>query len=137
MSTFWAGRRVMVTGGAGFLGTAVVRQPRESGATEVFIPKVEDYDLCKLADIDRALADGRPDLIIHLAALLGGIGANETNARYGLAKKMLLVQCQAYRDQYGFNDDRTPILRAAPSCTTRTFEDVDAHRSVCMTNPGR
>jgi GDP-L-fucose synthase len=159
--SFWAARRVMVTGGAGFLGTALVRQLREAGAREIFIPKVEDYDLRKLADIDRALADGRPELVIHLAAVVGGIGANrenpgrffydnaimgiqlieqsrlagvaklialgtvcaypkftpvpfheddlwngypeETNAPYGLAKKMLLVQCQAYRDQYGFN----------------------------------
>jgi GDP-L-fucose synthase len=125
------------------------------------VPLVEDYDLRKLSDIDRALADGKPDLIIHLAAIVGGIGANrenpgrffydnsimgiqlieqarqtgvakfvvigtvcaypkftpvpfheedlwngypeETNAPYGLAKKMLLVQAQAYRDQYGFN----------------------------------
>jgi len=161
MSAFWDRRRVMVTGGAGFLGTALVRQLREAGATEIFIPKAVDYDLRKLADIDRALADGRPDLVIHLAAVVGGIGANranpgrffydnaimgiqlieqarlagvakfvalgtvcaypkftpvpfheddlwngypeETNAPYGLAKKMLLVQCQAYRDQYGFN----------------------------------
>jgi len=161
MSAFWEGRRVMVTGGAGFLGSAVVRRLHEVGATEIFVPKVEDYDLRKLADIDRALADGRPDLVIHLAAVVGGIGANrenpgrffydnaimgielmeqsrtggvakfvaigtvcsypkftpvpfreedlwngypeETNAPYGLAKKMLLVQAQAYRDQYGFN----------------------------------
>ncbi len=161
MSTYWDGRRVMVTGGAGFLGSAVVRHLREAGATEIFVPLVEDYDLRKLSDIDRALADGKPDLIIHLAAIVGGIGANrenpgrffydnsimgiqlieqarqtgvgkfvvigtvcaypkftpvpfheedlwngypeETNAPYGLAKKMLLVQAQAYRDQYGFN----------------------------------
>ena len=161
MSTFWDGRRVMVTGGAGFLGSAVTRRLREAGATEIFVPKAEDYDLRKLADIDRALTDARPDLVIHLAAVVGGIGANrenpgrffydnaimgiqlieqarlagvaklltvgtvcaypkftpvpfreddiwngypeETNAPYGLAKKMLLVQSQAYRDQYGFN----------------------------------
>jgi len=158
---FWDGRRVMVTGGAGFLGSAVVRRLREAGAVEIFVPRAEDYDLRTRADIDRALADARPDLVIHLAAVVGGIGANrvnpgrffydnaimgiqlieqarqagvgkfvaigtvcaypkftpvpfheddlwngypeETNAPYGLAKKMLLVQCQAYRDQYGFN----------------------------------
>ena len=161
MSEFWDGRRVMVTGGAGFLGSAVVRQLRNSGATEIFVPRSHDYDLRKGADIERALADGRPDMVIHLAAVVGGIGANrenpgrffydnaimgvqlmelartggaskfvaigtvcsypkftpipfredelwngypeETNAPYGQAKKMLLVQGQAYRDQYGFN----------------------------------
>src|ERR1035437_4667791 len=79
MSTFWEGRKVMVTGGAGFLGAAVVRRLHESGAVEVFVPKAEDYDLRKLTDIDRALADSRPDLVIHLAAVVGGIGANREN----------------------------------------------------------
>jgi GDP-L-fucose synthase len=161
MSGYWDGRRVTVTGGAGFLGSAVVRRLHEAGASEIFVPRSVQYDLRKAPDIERALADGRPDLIIHLAAVVGGIGANrespgrffydnaimgielmeqariagvdkfvaigtvcaypkltpvpfreedlwngypeETNAPYGLAKKMLLVQAQAYRDQYGFN----------------------------------
>jgi GDP-L-fucose synthase len=158
---FWPGRRVMVTGGGGFLGKAVVGRLEASGATDVFVPRSRDYDLRRRDDIARALVDGRPDLVIHLAAVVGGIGANrdnpgrffyenavmgielmeqarlagvakfvqigtvcsypkftpvpfheddlwngypeETNAPYGLAKKMLLVQGQAYRQQYGFN----------------------------------
>lgn len=161
MTIFWASRRVMVTGGGGFLGQAVVRRLMESGATDVFVPRSRQYDLRTREGIDRALADARPDLVIHLAAVVGGIGANrenpgrffyenaimgielmeqarrarvekfvqigtvcsypkltpvpfheddlwngfpeETNAPYGLAKKMLLVQGQAYRQQYGFN----------------------------------
>jgi GDP-L-fucose synthase len=161
MSEFWTDRRVMVTGGAGFVGSAVVRRLHEVGANAVFVPHAEEYDLRTRDGIDRALTDGRPDLIIHLAAVVGGIGANrespgrffydnaimgiqlmeqarlsgvakfvgigtvcsypkltpvpfreddlwngypeETNAPYGLAKKMLLVQGQAYRQQYGFN----------------------------------
>jgi GDP-L-fucose synthase len=161
MSSFWRGRRVMVTGGGGFLGTAVVRRLEASGADQIFVPRSKDYDLRTRDDIDRAIADGRADLVIHLAAVVGGIGANrenpgrffyenaimgielmeqarlagvgkfvqigtvcsypkftpvpfreddlwngypeETNAPYGLAKKMLLVQGQAYRQQYGFN----------------------------------
>jgi len=160
VSGFWTGRRVMVTGGGGFLGTAVVRRLQQVGATDIFVPRSRDYDLRRRDGIDRALADGRPDLVIHLAAVVGGIGANrenpgrffyenaimgielmersrsagvgkfvqigtvcsypkftpvpfreddlwngypeETNAPYGLAKKMLLVQGQAYRQQYGF-----------------------------------
>jgi GDP-L-fucose synthase len=152
---------VMVTGGHGFLGSGVVARLRGAGVTEVFVPRSRDYDLRTRDGISRALADGKPDLIIHLAAVVGGIGANrenpgrffyenaimgielmeqarlagvakfvgvgtvcsypkfspvpfheddlwngypeETNAPYGLAKKMLLVQGQAYRDQYGFN----------------------------------
>jgi len=155
------GRRVMVTGGGGFLGQAVVDRVRRAGATDVFVPRSADYDLRRRSEIERALADGRPDVVIHLAAVVGGIGANrenpgrffyenaimgielieasrlagvdkfvtigtvcaypkftpvpfheddiwdgypeETNAPYGLAKKMLLVQGQAYRAQYGMN----------------------------------
>jgi len=161
MTDFWTSRRVMVTGGSGFLGSAVVERLRRAGATEVFVPRSGEYDLRTRDGIARALADGKPSLIIHLAAVVGGIGANrenpgrffyenaimgielmeqarlagvdkfvgvgtvceypkhtpvpfheddlwngypeETNAPYGLAKKMLLVQGQAYRAQYGFN----------------------------------
>jgi GDP-L-fucose synthase len=157
----WVSRRVTVTGGGGFLGKAVVARLRDAGAEEIFVPRSRDYDLRKIEDIGRALDDGQPDLIIHLAAVVGGIGANrenpgrffyenaimgiqlleqarlagvakfvtvgtvcsypkftplpfhedalwdgypeETNAPYGLAKKMLLVQGQAYRQQYGMN----------------------------------
>jgi GDP-L-fucose synthase len=158
---FWASRRVCVTGGAGFLGSFVTEKLRQKGAAEIFVPHLEQYNLVKLDDIQRLLDDAQPDLIIHLAALAGGIGANrarpadffyinlmmgvqlmhaawergvekfvaigticaypkftplpfkeenlwngypeETNAPYGLAKKMLLVQAQAYREQYGYN----------------------------------
>jgi len=158
---FWQSKRVCVTGGAGFLGRVVVRKLYERGVTDVFIPQIEDYNLVELNDINRMLADAKADLIIHLAAQVGGIGANkehpaeffynnlimgvqlmhrawetgvqkfvaigticaypkftpvpfkeenlwdgypeETNAPYGLAKKMLLVQAQSYRQQYGYN----------------------------------
>jgi GDP-L-fucose synthase len=158
---FWENRRVCVTGGAGFLGSFVVDKLKERGAKDIFIPRIEDYDLVNLEDIKRLIDDAKPDVIIHLAAKVGGIGANrehpadffydnlmmgvqlidqayqkgvekfvaigticaypkftpvpfkeenlwegypeETNAPYGLAKKMLLVQSQAYRDQYGYN----------------------------------
>ena len=161
MPDFWPGRRVMVTGGGGFLGQAIVRRLQVGGADSIFVPRSRDYDLRTRVGIDRALADGRPQLIIHAAAVVGGIGANlenpgrffyenaimgiqlmeqarvagvekfvtigtvcaypkftpvpfkeddlwngypeETNAPYGLAKRMLLVQGQAYRQQYGFN----------------------------------
>jgi GDP-L-fucose synthase len=160
-SAFWSGRRVCVTGGAGFLGSFVQQRLRERGAKDLFIPRYPEYDLVKQADVLRMLDDARPDLIIHLAAHVGGIGANrehpaeffydnlmmgvqlmheawkrgvakfvaigtvcaypkftpvpfkeddlwigypeETNAPYGLAKKMLLVMSQAYRQQYDFN----------------------------------
>lgn len=160
-NNFWGSRRVCITGGAGFLGSYITEKLRQRGAADVFIPHIEDYDLVKPGDIQRMYDDAQPDLVIHLAALAGGIGANrarpadffyinlmmgvqlmheawmrgvekfvaigticaypkftplpfkeenlwsgypeETNAPYGLAKKMLLVQAQAYREQYDFN----------------------------------
>jgi GDP-L-fucose synthase len=154
-------RRVMVTGGSGFLGRRVVARLREIGCTEISVPRSAEYDLVRAEGVQRALGDFRPEVVIHLAAVVGGIGANrenpgrffydnlmmgaqlmeqarlagveklvavgticsypkftpipfreedlwngypeETNAPYGLAKKMLLVQAQAYREQYGFN----------------------------------
>ena len=79
MNGFWPGRRVMVTGGAGFLGQAVIRRLEASGADRIFIPRSPDYDLRTREGIDRALADGRPQLVIHLAAVVGVIGANREN----------------------------------------------------------
>ena len=157
----WTGKRVMVTGGAGFLGSWVVQSLRQRGCQHVFVPRSKEYDLRRHEDICRAITDAAPDIIVHLAARVGGIGANqahpaeyfydnlmmgvpllheawragvdkfvaigtvcaypkftpipfqeddlwngypeETNAPYGLAKKMLLVQTQTYRQQYGFN----------------------------------
>lgn len=76
MDAFWPDRRVLVTGGNGFLGSAVVRALHSRGAREVIAPTSSDYDLCQADAADRMLADHRPDLVIHLAARVGGIGAN-------------------------------------------------------------
>jgi GDP-L-fucose synthase len=161
MDTFWADKRVLVSGGAGFLGSYVVKRLQDRGCRNVFVPRSRTYDLRSLDAVKRLCQDARPDLVIHLAAVVGGIGANrahpasffydnlmmgaqlldqayrqgvakfvgigtvcaypkfapipfredtlwdgypeETNAPYGLAKKMLLVQSQAYRQEYGFN----------------------------------
>jgi GDP-L-fucose synthase len=153
-------KKVVVTGGAGFLGRFLVQKLRDAGA-EVFVPRSKDYDLVRNEHVIRLLEDARPEMVIHLAAVVGGIGHNqknpgrffydhlmmgvqlieqsrlhdvkkfvatgtvcaypkftpvpfkeddiwngypeETNAPYGLAKKMMLVQSQSYREQYGFN----------------------------------
>jgi GDP-L-fucose synthase len=154
-------KRIMVTGGSGFLGQHVLQTLQRRGCTEIVVPRRSLYDLTREANVERLYADAKPEVVVHLAAVVGGIGANranpgrflyenlvmgtvlmeyarrtevekfvcigticsypkftpvpfreehlwngypeETNAPYGLAKKMLLVQGQAYREQYGFN----------------------------------
>jgi GDP-L-fucose synthase len=158
---FWQNFRVVVSGGNGFLGSFVVERLRSAGCRSIFVPRSRDYDLRDAAHVHRLFHDAKPDIFIHLAAVVGGIAANrvnpglffyenaimgiqtievarlvgiakfvcagticsypkftpvpfreesfwdgypeETNAPYGLAKKMLLVQLQAYRQQYGMN----------------------------------
>ncbi len=161
MPVTWPTERVLVTGGAGFLGSFVVEELRRRGAREIFTPRSKDYDLVELPAVRALYRDTQPTLVIHLAAKVGGIGANrdnpgkffydnlmmgvqlievgrqvgleklvalgticaypkfcpvpfkeedlwngypeETNAPYGIAKKALLVQSEAYRQQYGMN----------------------------------
>jgi GDP-L-fucose synthase len=161
MTRFFEDQSIVVTGGAGFLGSEVVRQLEAAGCRRIVVPRSREYDLAREQDIRRLLDHAKPDLILHLAAVVGGIGANqvhpgeffyknlimgtqliemsrqykvpkfvaigticsypkftpvpfreedlwngypeETNAAYGLAKKMMLVQSQSYRQEYGFN----------------------------------
>lgn len=158
---FFGDKRILLTGGSGFLGSHIAKKLKTRGCNNIFIPTYPEYDLTKIESIKRAYRDSNPDIVIHLAAKVGGIGANmakpaeffydnlimgiqlmeearqfgvekfvalgticcypkytpvpfkekdlwngypeETNAPYGLAKKMLLVQAQSYQKQYGFN----------------------------------
>ena len=96
---FWKNRRVCVTGGAGFLGSFVTQKLREQGAEEIYIPHFEEYDLVKMDDINKMLDVAKPDIIIHLAAHVGGIGANrEHPAEFFYDNLMMGVQLmhQAY-----------------------------------------
>jgi GDP-L-fucose synthase len=79
MAGFWTDKRVVVTGGAGFLGSFICERLRAMGAREVFVPKIEDYDLTDVVAVRKVYADARPDIVLHLAAEVGGIGANQAN----------------------------------------------------------
>ena len=198
MNNFFKDKRVVVTGGAGFLGQYVTERLRKRDCKYIGVPNIEGYDLVTLDDINRMYNDMTPDIVIHLAAVVGGIGANrehpgeffyknlmmgvqlieqarirniekfvaigticaypkftpvpfkeedlwngypeETNAPYGLAKKMLLVQSQAYRQEYGFNsifplpvnlygpgDNFNPVSsHVIPALIKKCFDAIDS-----------
>jgi len=203
-------RKVIVTGGAGFLGKFVIKKLKDRNCKDIFIPKIEEYDLRNLETIKKMYKDAEADVVIHLAAVVGGIGANrenpgsffydnlimgiqlmeqarltgiekfialgticaypkftpvpfkeedlwngypeETNAPYGLAKKMLLVQSQAYRQQYNFNsifllpvnlygpgDNFNPKSSHVIPALIKKFHDakIDNHNEVIVWGTGK
>jgi GDP-L-fucose synthase len=181
-SNYWTNRRVIVTGGAGFLGSYVIKRLMDVGCSSITVPRSAEYDLRDSAAIRRLYQEVNPDIVIHLAAVVGGIGANrdnpgkyfydnlimgvslieearqaniekfvalgticsypkftpvpfreddlwngypeETNAPYGLAKKMMLVQSQSYREQYDFNS-----IFLLPVNLFGPFDNFDLHSS--------
>ena len=89
---FWGTRRVLVTGGAGFLGSHLVGQLRKHGAGKIFVPRKVDYDLVNQEDVRRVLADSKPDIVVHLAAKAGGIGANRSKpAEFFYDNQMMVI----------------------------------------------
>jgi GDP-L-fucose synthase len=203
-------KKVIVTGGSGFLGRFVTKKLKNRNCKDIFIPKIEEYDLRNLDTIKKMYRDAKADIVIHLAAVVGGIGANrenpgsffydnlimgiqlmeqarltgiekfvalgticaypkytkvpfkeedlwngypeETNAPYGLAKKMLLVQSQAYRQQYNFNsifllpvnlygpgDNFNPKSSHVIPALIKKFHDakIDNHNEVIVWGTGK
>src|SRR5210317_693395 len=90
MSEFWKDKRVCVTGGAGFLGSFILEKLEARGAKDAFVPRIEDYDLTSMQDQERMLEDARPDVLIHLAALAGGIGANRARPAEFFYKNLMI-----------------------------------------------
>ena len=116
--------RALVTGGGGFLGSHLVERLR-SEDHDVFVARRAGYDLTSADDTARLFADAKPELVFHLAAEVGGIGANRANAPYGVAKKSILVGAQAYREQYGL--DAIFLLPANLYGPRDNFHETNAH----------
>ncbi len=100
--SLWADKRVVVTGGAGFLGSYVVKKLKERGCKEIFVPKIEEYDLRDRDAIIRMYQDSKPDIVIHLAAVVGGIGANRENpGKFFYDNAIMGIQLIEYARQFG------------------------------------